>query len=116
AAAGATPDFTVRQTSILEYRSTETGGGGPVLGSDERIIGEKYEVVSPAPDVQPGVPSSYKVGTVDITVLDPKGSAVLWRGVAEATLYEDATGQQRRARLEQAMHKLLENFPPKPKS
>jgi hypothetical protein len=109
--AGAQPDFTVRCRSVLEFRAGETGGGAPV---NEPVLmgGERYEVVSPAPDLSPEQPSSYKVGTIYITMNDPKSSTVLWRGVAEAVIREQATDEQRRDRLGEAMHKLLEKFPP----
>jgi hypothetical protein len=100
----------VQSRSVLEFRSAETDAtirGEPIL-----LGGEKYEVVSPAPDLDPGKPSSYTVGTVYITIGDPKINTVLWRGMAESVLREQASDEQRRQRLEQAMHKVMEKFPP----
>jgi hypothetical protein len=105
-------DFTVRYRSVLEFKSTETGGGAP--GEEAPLIGgERYETVSPAPDAQPGVPSSFAVGTLYITMRHPGRDEVIWRGVAEAVLREKAEPESRLKRLEEAVHKILSNFPPK---
>src|SRR5262245_28221413 len=104
-------DFTVRYRTVLEFRSAETSAG-PV-GEDQNVIGgERYETVSPAPEVQPGVPSAYPVGTVYITMRHPGRDEVMWRGVAEAALREKAEPESRVKRLEDAIHKILEKFPP----
>jgi len=108
---GAQVDFTVRYRSVLEFRSGETKAG-PVGDEPSVMGGERYETVSPAPDVQPGVPSSYPVGTVYITMRHPGRDEIMWRGVAQAVLREKAEPESRVKRLEDAIHKILEEFPP----
>jgi hypothetical protein len=111
AAEGGQVDFTVKYRSVLEFRSAETSGGAV---DDEPALfgGERYENVSPAPTAQPGVPSSYSVGTIYLSIRRPGSDEVLWRGVAEAVLREKAEPESRLKRLAEAVQKILSNFPP----
>ena len=58
------------------------------------------------------MPTSYSVGTIYITMRNPKTDRVLWRGVASSVLAENAAPEKRAQRLDEAIEKLLANFPP----
>ena len=114
-AGGAPADFTVQCTTILEFRR---GGDGGAAVSDQRDPAldrtEWYAVESSDRALEPGVPSSYSVGTIYITMKDPKSQNIVWRGVASSVLREKSDPQDRADRLRDAIEKILAKFPPSP--
>ena len=57
----------------------------------------------------------YEEGTLILDILDAKESKLIWRGSAAAEVNESGTPEQKRARVENAVRKLLAQFPPKGK-
>ena len=54
----------------------------------------------------------YKQGTLVLDVIEATSKNLIWRGVAQGTLQERATPEEREEKLGQAVTKLLDNFPP----
>lgn len=55
---------------------------------------------------------TYDEGTLLIDLLDAKSKSLVWRGVARATVYRNASPQEREARVQAAVGAILEQFPP----
>lgn len=55
----------------------------------------------------------YEVGTLLLDFVDPKTKALLWRGEAKARLDPNQTPERRDALVNEAVSKLLDQFPPK---
>ena len=58
---------------------------------------------------------AYPVGTVVIDMVAPSMKSVVWRGVAQAEVDLEKKPEERRVRLEKAVHDMLKEFPPKRK-
>ena len=58
----------------------------------------------------------YEEGTLVLDMIDGPTRQLIWRGAAQAEVKESATPEERQARINEAVHKLLEQFPPKPES
>ena len=58
---------------------------------------------------------AYPVGTVLIDMVAPSKEAVVWRGAAQAEIDLERKPEERRVRLEKAVHDMLVQFPPKDK-
>jgi hypothetical protein len=56
---------------------------------------------------------AYPVGTLLIDATAPSRRAVVWRGSAQAEIDLDRPDEERRTRLVDAVHRILEKFPPK---
>ena len=54
----------------------------------------------------------YKQGTLVLDVIDAASKDLIWRGVAQGTIEEKATPEEREKKLGEAVTKLLANFPP----
>jgi uncharacterized protein DUF4136 len=54
----------------------------------------------------------YDEGTLILDVLDPATGRLLWRGSAESRLRENGTPEERTRRVRDAVHAILERFPP----
>lgn len=109
---GADASFTVQQKSVLEFRSGAAPESAGTREDPGLFGGERFETVYGASDLQPGVPSSYKIGTIYVTIRDAKSDAPLWRGVGEAVIREQSTDQARRERLDRAIKQIMSRFPP----
>ena len=55
---------------------------------------------------------TYEQGTLVLDILDAKIQTLIWRGSAEAEVTESSTPEQRKAKVENAVKKLLAKFPP----
>ena len=55
----------------------------------------------------------YELGTLLVDFIDPRTSAVIWRGKAQSRLQEAKTPEERQARVQAAVDQLLAQFPPK---
>ena len=51
--------------------------------------------------------------TTVLDVVDPKQKAAIWRGIAETEARRDFTPDQRRVRIEKAVHEILKKLPKK---
>ncbi len=58
------------------------------------------------------VVNQYEQGTLIIDIVDVEEKALVWRGTAEAEVYPDMTPQERQDRLDDAVKRILEQFPP----
>jgi hypothetical protein len=56
---------------------------------------------------------AYKKGTLVLDVIDARKKELVWRGIAEKTLEEGLTTEEREQNLKKAISKLLAHFPPK---
>ncbi|MGD8643663.1 MAG: DUF4136 domain-containing protein [Chromatiales bacterium] len=56
---------------------------------------------------------NYNVGTLILDFVDPNTERLVWRGEAQAVLSEDPTSEERSKRVNEAVTKMLERFPPK---
>ena len=54
----------------------------------------------------------YKQGTLVLDIIEAKSKDLIWRGVAQGTIQERATPEEREEKLGLAVGKLLDNFPP----
>lgn len=55
----------------------------------------------------------YDEGTLVVDVIEPKANRLLWRGVAKGTVHENASPEDREARIRDAVKQLLDQFPPR---
>lgn len=55
----------------------------------------------------------YDEGSLVIDVIDPVKLHLVWRGTARAEVPQTSTPEERTARIDQAVGKILEKFPPK---
>ena len=60
------------------------------------------------------VVDEYDLGTLLVDFIDPNSNSVTWRGTAQSRLQELKTPEERPARIQDAVDRLLEQFPPKP--
>jgi hypothetical protein len=58
---------------------------------------------------------AYPIGTVLIDMVAPSKKYVVWRGAAQAEVDLDKQPEERRVRLDKAVHDILKQFPPKDK-
>jgi hypothetical protein len=56
----------------------------------------------------------YEVGSIILDILEPRSRNLLWRGTASAKVTESASPEQREKRINQAVSRMLERFPPRP--
>ena len=54
----------------------------------------------------------YDEGSLIIDLLDPTSRRIMWRGVIQAELSRDSTPEERTARIDAAVRKILTKFPP----
>jgi hypothetical protein len=106
------PHFTVQCTTVLQYESGESSRD--ISGGDDSHLesNQWYAVESSGSSVHPEVPQSYAVGTIYITMRDPKTNHILWRGVASSVLDEKSSQDKRAQRLHEAVQTLMAKFPP----
>lgn len=56
----------------------------------------------------------YRQGTLILDVVDTGSNKLVWRGTAQAELSENTDANKSQKLINEASHKMLENFPPKP--
>jgi hypothetical protein len=57
--------------------------------------------------------SSYDEGTIIVDVINPKDKRMIWRGTASDVVDPDRTPTEREERIQEAVHEILAEFPPK---
>jgi hypothetical protein len=57
--------------------------------------------------------SSYAAGTIIIDVVNPKDKRMVWRGTASDVIDPDLSPEEREKRIQEAVHEILGQFPPK---
>ena len=55
---------------------------------------------------------TYDEGTLVVDLVDPKTKTLIWRGTAKGTVHPDASPEERKARIHEAVAYLLEGYPP----
>jgi len=70
-----------------------------------------YGYATGTPIDRPSV-GEYLEGTLLLDVSIDGGTRLIWRGQAQARLYVEGTEAERRARLDEAVHRMLSGFPP----
>jgi hypothetical protein len=58
--------------------------------------------------------ASYEKGSLIIDMVDIESEQLVWRGIAQAKANPESDPGKRQQRLEEAVQKILEKFPPKP--
>jgi hypothetical protein len=58
------------------------------------------------------LPNIYEEGTMILDFVDPETKELLWRGSASATIKPELTNEEQRRRINGAVTKLLDKFPP----
>ncbi|MFI5314543.1 MAG: DUF4136 domain-containing protein [Myxococcota bacterium] len=58
------------------------------------------------------VVDTYDVGTLLVDFINPETNDVIWRGTAQSRIQELKTPEERQARIQDAVDRLLEQFPP----
>jgi hypothetical protein len=108
------PDFLVAYHVSLDRRqSVQTlnsyYGYGPGWGYG---YGSSYR-----PGYWAGAPEAYvyeyEEGTLILDIVDPENKELMWRGSAQDEVHFKSTPGEDRAQLNEAVHKMLEKFPPK---
>ncbi len=56
--------------------------------------------------------SEWQQGTLLLDIVDAQTKALVWRGSAQAELTTNASDEERDKRVEEAVRKILKNFPP----
>lgn len=56
--------------------------------------------------------NQYKEGTLILDIVEAKSKQLMWRGFATTTIDPNASGEQRRKKLDEVMTKILAEFPP----
>jgi Domain of unknown function (DUF4136) len=54
-------------------------------------------------------------GSVVVDMISPAKQSVIWRGMAEAKIDDGRTDDQRKDRIKEAVKKVMDKYPPKPK-
>ena len=54
----------------------------------------------------------YTEGTLILDLIEAKSKQLVWRGMAQGTIDENASPEQRERRLNEAVMRMLANFPP----
>jgi hypothetical protein len=55
---------------------------------------------------------TYQEGTLIVDLVDAKGEAIVWRGVAQGTVQENISAEQRAKNVADAVAKIFEKYPP----
>ncbi|MGH2569682.1 MAG: DUF4136 domain-containing protein [bacterium] len=57
----------------------------------------------------------YTEGTLILDIIDAKSKQLVWRGMAQGTIDPDSPPERREQRLNEAVMRMLANFPPPPR-
>ena len=96
------PDVWVVYTRTIRKDQSDVGGGyviGPSWGGSESGV--------------PAIPETFEEGTLVVQIAAAKTKQVVWRGSASRTLSDN--NKKNLKNLDQAIAKLLEDYPPKDK-
>lgn len=90
------------------------GYGGPWGGPWGGYWGGPWEGYWGAPMYDETRSINYKVGTLQIDLIDATTDKLVWRGSAEQVVDNDVSPEKRRAQIFEAVGKILSDYPPKP--
>ena len=100
------PDFLVKWHVSVESRPQSTPMATPTF----RDVGPMPSAGSTSVPVM--VTRQYREGTLILDIVDPGSDTVVWRGSAQAQLAGSGEPQTRQARIQTAVRRILERFPP----
>ena len=100
AAPGQRADFIVGHHFVLEHKETQQAIGG-------------WYGYRGGPRMSRTIPYDYDEGTLLIDVIQPDSRSLLWRGSATAVIDRSASPQKRERRIDEAVTKILAQFPPR---
>ncbi len=105
-------DFLVGYHAAVEHKFTETQVNHRYGFPRDRS--PAYDLTTRGIDTMhpKTVTFEYDVGTLMIDVIDPQTQQVIWRGSAQSEVHLSKSNDQKRAKIEQAVTKILERFPP----
>ena len=100
------PNFLVKWHVSVESRPQSTPMATPTF----RDVGPMPSAGSTSVPVM--VTRQYREGTLILDIVDPGSDTVVWRGSAQAQLAGSGEPQTRQARIQTAVRRILERFPP----
>jgi hypothetical protein len=120
-----------RIRTAVDAQLGKQGYVGPSAGTPDFVIGY-HALIEEKADIQrlntyygygprwnapgPTYAYVYQEGTLILDIVDPKAASLLWRGSARAEVAQSATPEQREKRIQEAVRRILERFPPEPRS
>ena len=110
-----TADFLMSyHVSLSDGSSTQRVGAEPLYDAFSVTIADGVETTRKVgnPDAVSYM-DQYRVGALQLRITDPKTKKIIWHGAAEARLVDNAAPEQKAKRLNEAIHLILERFPPK---
>ena len=115
----ATPDFLIGYHLAIDAR-LEVTTINETYHNPAGIDGYRYSFGKYHPHVgatgygpQKTVLREFEQGSLILDISDPESAELTWRGVAQAEVHENYSPEQRRKRINNAVHMILKPFPPK---
>jgi len=108
---GAEPDFLVSYHTVIQTRSDDSSANEP-HGYTSGWWGPGDDTGPRPADAGPAGGVEYQEGTLVIGVLEPGSQRLLWRGSAKTEVFLSNSPDQRAARINRAVVKILDRFPP----
>jgi len=100
----ASPDFVVKYHTALEDHMSESA-------VDNAYESAQYERYDQNWTYQ--YATAWQQGTLLIDILDAQSNELVWRGSAQAEIDTNAPDDEKDKRVDEAVHKMLKEFPPK---
>jgi hypothetical protein len=110
----ATADFLVSYYVSMENKTGKEYVSGPVYSAYAMTYqnGEMTSVEVRNPNAV-SYPNIYRAGTVLLRITSPQTKTSVWHGTAQARLADNSSLTQKQQRLKNAIHLILDKFPPK---
>jgi hypothetical protein len=105
---GDAPDFQVGYHASVQGRQSVQ-----VMNSYYGYGPGWYGPAMMAPSVPVAQVYEYSEGTLIIDIVDPEARKLVWRGSAQADLDRNPSTEQKQHKVDEAVTKILERFPPK---
>jgi len=105
------PDFTLVYYVVLEDRVEPVEA---ILPARYPVYGYRYTVSGNISWTlaYPGQTRQYTQGSLMLDIVDARSNQALWRGTATARLIGNTKPEERERRINEAVQKLLQKFPP----
>jgi hypothetical protein len=97
------PDFLVACYAAMQ-RSLDAATTNPSYRDDSE--GQPQGVAKKS------VAREYRQASLRLDIMEPQGQRLIWQGSAQALISLASTTQEREERIQEAVHQLLEGFPP----
>ncbi len=110
----ATADFLVSYYVSIEDKTGKEYVSGPIYSAYAMTYqdGEMNSAAVRNPNAV-SYPNIYRAGTVLLRITNPQTKTSAWHGIAQARLADNSSLTQKQQRLKNAIHLILDNFPPK---